>query len=78
MFCSCVFCNSRGQCTFCILYTVHFTILAAADITDIPPTPISPQQLLGRRQRSGEEECSRKKPRITPQTSSGEQMSVVI
>ena len=53
---------------------MHFAISAAADAADIPPTPSSPQQILGRRQRSGEEDCSQKKPRITPQTSSGEQM----
>ena len=52
----------------------HFTTSSASDATDVPHAPSSPQQILGRRQRSGEEDGSQKKPRITPQTSAGEQM----
>ena len=61
--------------TLCLLFIVHFTISAASGATsDSPPTPSSPQQILGRRQRSDEEDRSRKMPRIIPQTSSGEHM----
>ena len=51
-----------------ICANLNFIFSAASDATHVSCTPTSSQQILGRRQRSDEEDCGQKKPRTTDVT----------
>ena len=55
-----------------VCFKLNFIFPAASDSMDVSCTTSSPQQLLGRRQRSDEEDFGQKRPRTTPQPSVGQ------